>query len=53
MSEPILSITDLQKRYGSTVTLDRVSFQVATGEMFGLLSRLQQGTHDGLPRRRS
>jgi ABC-type branched-subunit amino acid transport system ATPase component len=52
MSEPILSITDLQKRYGSTVALDRVSFQVATGEMFGL-SRFQQGTHDGLPRRRS
>jgi linearmycin/streptolysin S transport system ATP-binding protein len=37
MSEPSLSITDLQKRYGSTVALDRVSFQVAEGEMFGLL----------------
>jgi ABC-2 type transport system ATP-binding protein len=37
MSAPILEIIDLHKRYGRTVALDRVSFQVEPGEMFGLL----------------
>jgi ABC-2 type transport system ATP-binding protein len=37
MSAPILQVIDLSKRYGATVALDRVSFQVSEGEMFGLL----------------
>jgi ABC-2 type transport system ATP-binding protein len=34
---PILEVNDLHKRYGDTVALERVSFQVDEGEMFGLL----------------
>src|SRR5262249_38711309 len=37
MTAPILEVRNLHKRYGSTVALDRVSFRVAEGEMFGLL----------------
>jgi ABC-2 type transport system ATP-binding protein len=37
MSEPILEVRDLTKRYGATVALDRVSFSVNQGEIFGLL----------------
>jgi ABC-2 type transport system ATP-binding protein len=33
----LLEVIDLHKRYGPTVALDRVSFQVHEGEMFGLL----------------
>jgi ABC-2 type transport system ATP-binding protein len=33
----LLEATDLHKRYGPTVALERVSFQVDEGEMFGLL----------------
>ncbi len=37
MPPPLLEVHDLHKRYGSLVALDRVSFAVAEGEMFGLL----------------
>jgi ABC-2 type transport system ATP-binding protein len=37
MAAPILEVHDLVKRYGSTLALDRVSFQVSEGELFGLL----------------
>jgi ABC-2 type transport system ATP-binding protein len=37
MASAVLEVHDLEKRYGSTVALDRVRFDVADGEMFGLL----------------
>jgi ABC-2 type transport system ATP-binding protein len=37
MSAPLLEVLDLHKRYGPVVALDRISFGVAEGEMFGLL----------------
>jgi ABC-2 type transport system ATP-binding protein len=37
MTAPLLEVIDLHKRYGPTVALDGVSFQVHEGEMFGLL----------------
>ncbi|MBN9122654.1 MAG: ABC transporter ATP-binding protein [Planctomycetes bacterium] len=37
MSEPVLEITDIRKRYGTTVALDGVSLTVEAGEVFGLL----------------
>ena len=37
MAEPLLSIRDLVKRYGQTVALAGVSFDVEAGELFGLL----------------
>jgi ABC-2 type transport system ATP-binding protein len=37
MSVPVLEVIDLHKRYGSLVALDRISFRVEAGEMFGLL----------------
>src|SRR2546425_6972640 len=37
MSRTFLEVQDLHKRYGSTVALDGVTFQVVEGEMFGLL----------------
>jgi ABC-2 type transport system ATP-binding protein len=37
MPEPVLEITDLRKRYGSTVALDGASLTVEAGELFGLL----------------
>lgn len=37
MTAPILEVIDLHKRYGDITALDRVSFQVEAGEMFGLL----------------
>ncbi len=37
MSVPVLEVIDLHKRYGDRVALERVSFQVERGEMFGLL----------------
>ena len=37
MSSPILDVIDLHKRYANTVALDRVSFEVPRGEIFGLL----------------
>jgi ABC-2 type transport system ATP-binding protein len=37
MSESVLKITELVKRYGQTTALVGVSFEVAAGELFGLL----------------
>jgi ABC-2 type transport system ATP-binding protein len=37
MSEKILEVTDVRKRFGSTVALDGVSLSVEAGEVFGLL----------------
>ena len=37
MGEPLLSIRDVVKRYGQTVALAGVSFDVEAGELFGLL----------------
>jgi ABC-2 type transport system ATP-binding protein len=37
MSEPVLEVTELCKRYGAAVALDGVSFRVGAGEVFGLL----------------
>lgn len=37
MATPILEVIDLHKRYGDTVALERVSFRIDEGEMFGLL----------------
>jgi ABC-2 type transport system ATP-binding protein len=37
MPAPFLEVRDLHKRYGPVVALDRVSFEVHQGEMFGLL----------------
>jgi ABC-2 type transport system ATP-binding protein len=37
MAAALLYVTDLHKRYGPTVALDRVSFRVEEGELFGLL----------------
>jgi len=37
MSKPILEVRDLHKCYGKTVALDRVSFHLDEGEIFGLL----------------
>src|SRR5580704_3234838 len=37
MSEKILEVVDVRKRYGATVALDGVSLAVEAGEVFGLL----------------
>jgi ABC-2 type transport system ATP-binding protein len=37
MTAPLLEVHDLHKRYGRLTALDRVSFGVEEGEMFGLL----------------
>ena len=37
MTARVLEILDLEKRYGATVALDKVSFEVFEGEVFGLL----------------
>jgi ABC-2 type transport system ATP-binding protein len=37
MTQPLLEVIDLHKRYGDTVALERVSVSVAEGELFGLL----------------
>jgi ABC-2 type transport system ATP-binding protein len=34
---PVISVTDLHKRYGTTRAVDGVSFEVRRGEVFGLL----------------
>ncbi|HEY3246661.1 MAG TPA: ABC transporter ATP-binding protein [bacterium] len=36
-AESIVSVTDLYKRYGPVVAVDRISFSVAHGEIFGIL----------------
>ena len=35
--QPLLEVIDLGKRYGSILALEKVSFRVEEGEMFGLL----------------
>jgi len=37
MAAVLLEVTDLVKRYGSTLALDGVSLQISKGELFGLL----------------
>ena len=37
MGEPVLRLEDLRKRYGETVALDGVSFDVGAGQMFGFV----------------
>src|SRR5260370_4445240 len=37
MAASILEVLNLHKRFGTTVALNGVSFQVAEGEIFGLL----------------
>ena len=37
MSEPLIEVRDLSKRYGETTVVDEVSFTVNGGEIFGLL----------------
>jgi ABC-2 type transport system ATP-binding protein len=37
VTPPVLEVCDVRKCYGPTVALDRVSFEVSSGEMFGLL----------------
>jgi ABC-2 type transport system ATP-binding protein len=37
MSQPVLEVHDLRKRYGNLVALDGVTLAVAEGELFGLL----------------
>jgi ABC-2 type transport system ATP-binding protein len=39
MSEPVISVRGLAKRYGSTVAVADVSFDVQRGEIFGILGR--------------
>jgi ABC-2 type transport system ATP-binding protein len=35
--DPVISVAHLQKRYGTTVAVDDVSFEVYDGEIFGLI----------------
>jgi ABC-2 type transport system ATP-binding protein len=35
--EPAIVVTELSKRYGETVAVDGVSFEVAAGEIFGII----------------
>lgn len=37
MSTPVISVSHLRKRYGSTVAVDDVSLEVFEGEIFGLI----------------
>lgn len=37
MSTPLLEVRDLSRRFGGLLALDRVSFAVQTGEIFGLI----------------
>jgi ABC-2 type transport system ATP-binding protein len=37
IGQPIISVRDLRKRYGSLQAVDGVSFEVAEGEVFGIL----------------
>jgi ABC-2 type transport system ATP-binding protein len=37
MGEPVLRLEELRKKYGETVALDGVSFQVEAGQMFGFV----------------
>ena len=37
MREPIISVRELSKRFGDFTAVDRISFDVARGEIFGFL----------------
>ena len=37
MVEPVIAVEHLRKRYGATVAVDDISFEVEPGEIFGLL----------------
>ncbi len=37
MPKPIIQVKDLSKRYGDTVAVDGISFEVKEGEVFGIL----------------
>ncbi len=37
MPTPIAEVLQVSRRYGATLAVDKVSFQVEEGEMFGLL----------------
>ncbi|HEX6208617.1 MAG TPA: ABC transporter ATP-binding protein [Actinomycetota bacterium] len=37
MSDPVVSVDGLRKRYGDTIAVEDVSFEVRRGEIFGLL----------------
>ena len=37
MSAPLLEVRELSRRFGGLLALDRVSFAVQTGEIFGLI----------------
>ena len=37
MNEPILSVRELTKRFGTFTAVDRISFDVGRGEIFGFL----------------
>ncbi len=39
MGDPVISVDGLRRRYGPTVAVDGVSFEVNRGEIFGLLGR--------------
>lgn len=43
MAQPAISVEGLSKRYGKVVAVDGVSFEVAQGEIFGLLGRNGSG----------
>jgi ABC-2 type transport system ATP-binding protein len=36
-AEPVITVANLRKRYGSTVAVDDVSFEVYCGEIFGII----------------
>ena len=37
MNDPIISVRELSKRFGDFTAVDRISFDVARGEIFGFL----------------
>jgi len=37
MNEPIISVRELSKSFGGFKAVDRISFEVARGEIFGFL----------------
>ena len=46
MSEEIVSVTDLSRRFGSTIALDRVTLTIARGTVFGLVGENGGGEDD-------
>lgn len=37
MNDPIISVSGLSKRFGDFVAVDRITFEVGRGEIFGFL----------------